>query len=242
MKEIWKKKKIFVITIALIVGIIGTAATFAIITATAGTVTNTFQAAKVATEIEEEFEGGIRAGSTVKKNPSVKNTGISDVFVRVRITVSPEQTEVTLLNGTWNGTAFSEKGKAADSIATESTLYDPDGDGTGWYQGTDGWFYYNSPVAPGQNTDNLFDAVKLGDVTKNFDITVYQEAVFAGSYEARRSSGTSGFEGIFCRSNQISQKGAKENDKENLQCIINGGISRTACDRRLSVCPENAWI
>ena len=107
MKEIWKKKKIFVITIALMVGIIGTAATFAIITATAGTVTNTFQAAKVATEIEEEFEGKIKAGSTVKKNPSVKNTGISDVFVRARITVSPEQTEVTLLNGTWNGTAFS---------------------------------------------------------------------------------------------------------------------------------------
>ena len=84
MKEIWKKKKIFVITIALMVGIIGTAATFAIITATAGTVTNTFQAAKVATEIEEEFEGRIKAGSTVKKNPSVKNTGISDAFVRVR--------------------------------------------------------------------------------------------------------------------------------------------------------------
>jgi alternate signal-mediated exported protein len=180
MKEIWKKKKIFVITIALIVGIIGTAATFAIITATAGTVTNTFQVAKVATEIEEEFEGGIRAGSTVKKNPSVKNTGISDVFVRVRITVSPEQTEVMLLNGT----AFSEKGKAVDGIATERTLYDPDSNGIGWYQGTDGWFYYNSPVAPGQNTENLFDAVKLGDVTKNFDITVYQEAVFAGSYEA----------------------------------------------------------
>ena len=88
MKEIWKKKKIFVITIALMVGIIGTAATFAIITATAGTVTNTFQAAKVATEIEEEFEGKIKAGSTVKKNPSVKNTGISDAFVRVRITIS----------------------------------------------------------------------------------------------------------------------------------------------------------
>ena len=93
MKEIWKKKKIFVITIALMVGIIGTAATFAIITATAGMVTNTFQAAKVATEIEEEFEGGIRAGSTVKKNPSVKNTGISDAFVRVRITISPDRSD-----------------------------------------------------------------------------------------------------------------------------------------------------
>lgn len=67
-----EKEKIFVITIALMVGIIGTVATFAIITATAGTVTNTFQAAKVATEIEEEFEGKIKAGSTVKKNPSVK--------------------------------------------------------------------------------------------------------------------------------------------------------------------------
>ena len=121
----------------------------------------------------------------MKKNPSVKNTGISDVFVRARITVSPEQTEVMLLNGTWNGTAFSENGKAVDGIATERTLYDPDSNGTGWYQGTDGWFYYNSPVAPGQNTDNLFDAVKIGNVTKNFDITVYQEAVFAGSYEAK---------------------------------------------------------
>ena len=141
MKEIWKKKKIFVITIALMVGIIGTAATFAIITATAGTVTNTFQAAKVATEIEEEFEGKIKAGSTVKKNP--------------------------------------------------------DGDGTGWYQGTDGWFYYNSPVAPGQNTDNLFDAVKIGNVTKNFDITVYQEAVFAGSYEAGDKVGLPVLKGFF---------------------------------------------
>lgn len=107
------------------------------------------------------------------------------MFVRARITVSPEQTEVMLLNGTWNGTAFSEKGKAVDGIATERTLYDPDSNGTGWYQGTDGWFYYNSPVAPGQSTDNLFDAVKIGNVTKNFDITVYQEAVFAGSYEAK---------------------------------------------------------
>ena len=60
------------ITIALMVGIIGTAATFAIITATAGTVTNTFQAAKVATEIEEEFEGKIKAGSTVKKESECK--------------------------------------------------------------------------------------------------------------------------------------------------------------------------
>ena len=45
MKEIWKRK-IFVITIALMVGIIEQQRTFAIITATAGTVTNTFQAAK----------------------------------------------------------------------------------------------------------------------------------------------------------------------------------------------------
>ena len=86
MKEIWKKKKIFVITIALMVGIIGTAATFAIITATAGTVTNTFQAAKVATEIEEEFEGKIKAGSTVKKIPSVKNQQPWQITMQTELT------------------------------------------------------------------------------------------------------------------------------------------------------------
>ena len=84
-----------------------------------------------------------------------------------------------------------------DGIATERTLYDPDSNGIGWYQGTDGWFYYNSPVAPGQNTENLFDAVKLGDVTKNFDITVYQEAVFAGSYEAGDKVGLPVLKGFF---------------------------------------------
>lgn len=184
MKEIWKKKKIFVITIALIVGIIGTSTTFAIVTATAGTVTNTFRAAGVTTEIQEELDGDVKSGSTIKKNPSVQNTGISDAFIRARITVSPQQTDVTLLSGAWKDSVFTEKGAAADRIATETTLYDPDGDGIGWYQGADGWYYYNSPIAPGQNTGTLFDAVKIGEVTKNFDITVYQEAVFAENYHA----------------------------------------------------------
>ena len=109
---------------------------------------------------------------------------ISDAFIRARITVSPQQTDVTLLSGAWKDSVFTEKGAAADRIATETTLYDPDGDGIGWYQGADGWYYYNSPIAPGQNTGTLFDAVKIGEVTKNFDITVYQEAVFAENYHA----------------------------------------------------------
>ena len=41
-----KEKNICDYKLHMMVGIIGTAATFAIITATAGTVTNTFQAAK----------------------------------------------------------------------------------------------------------------------------------------------------------------------------------------------------
>ena len=185
MKEIWEKKKLFVITIALIVGILGTASTFAIVTARTGTVTNTFKAAGVTTEIEEEFEGEIKAGSTVKKNPSIKNTGVSDAFIRARITISPEKTNVTLLSGTWNDSIFTNKGTAVYDITPETELYDPDGDGIGWYKGTDGWFYYNSPIAPENSTETLFDAVEIGsDVTKNFDITIYQEAVFAENYKA----------------------------------------------------------
>ena len=52
----------------------------------------------------------------------------------------------------------------------------------------DGFYYYHVVTAPGTDyavTETLFDAVKIGtSVTQNFDITIYQEAVFAEGYEA----------------------------------------------------------
>lgn len=182
MREILKKKKTLICAIALVIGIFGTTATFAVVKATTNTVTNTFDAGDVKTRIDEDVDPTVTKNSTVKKTPKITNVGKSDAFVRARITISPEKTDVTLLVGTWNDKKFTEKGEALEG--NENTLFDPDGDGYGWYLAGDGWYYYNTPIAKGESTDTLFDAVKVGDVDKNFDITIYQEAVYSAGYKA----------------------------------------------------------
>lgn len=182
MREILKKKKTLICAIALVIGIFGTTATFAVIKATTNTVTNTFEAGEVKTRIDEEVDPTVTKYSTVKKTPKITNEGKSDAFVRARITISPEKTNVTLLAGTWNGENFTETSKALKG--KENDLFDADDDGFGWYLAADGWYYYNTPIAKGKSTDTLFDAVKVGDVDKNFDITIYQEAVYSGGYNA----------------------------------------------------------
>ena len=54
MREILKKKKTLICAIALVIGIFGTTATFAVIKATTNTVTNTFEAGDVKTRIDED--------------------------------------------------------------------------------------------------------------------------------------------------------------------------------------------
>ena len=124
----------------------------------------------------------MKKNSTVKKTPKITNEGESDAFVRARITISPEKTDVTLLVGAWNGKNFTETSEALKG--NKNALFDADRNGYGWYLADDGWYYYNTPIAKGESTDTLFDAVKVGDVDKNFDITIYQEAVYSGGYNA----------------------------------------------------------
>lgn len=181
MREILKKKKTLICAIALVIGIFGTTATFAVIKATTNTVTNTFEAGEVKTHIDEDVDPTVK-NSTVKKTPKITNDGKSDAFVRARITISPKETDVTLLFGTWNGENFTSNGEALKG--NENALFDPNHDEYGWYLAGDGWYYYNTPIAKGKSTDTLFDAVKVGKVDKNFDITIYQEAVYSGGYNA----------------------------------------------------------
>lgn len=182
MREILKKKKTLICAIALVIGIFGTTATFAVIKATTNTVTNTFEAGDVKTRIDEEVDPTVEKNSTVKKTPKITNEGKSDAFVRARITISPEKTDVTLLAGTWNGKNFTKTSEALKG--NKNALFDADDNGYGWYLADDGWYYYNTPIAKGKSTETLFDAVKVGKVDKNFDITIYQEAVYSGGYKA----------------------------------------------------------
>lgn len=180
MGKRWKTYRIVAAATVLALGLTGTAVTFASVKAVSNAVVNSFEAGEVKTSIEEEFEGTVEKNKTVKKNLAVRNEGRSNAYIRARITVSPEKDlDVTLLHGSWVNGSFTSEGTAL--AVNAGGFYDPDGDGVGWYAGTDGWFYYSAPVEPGTVTETLFDAVKIGEVSGDFDITVYQEAVYSST-------------------------------------------------------------
>ena len=180
MKYLWKTKKVFLITVLLVVGILGTATTFALLTSATGPVINRLSIGDVNTHIEEEFEGNVAAGATVKKNPAIVNDGPSPAFIRARITISPE-TDLELLYGDWTNGTFTSAGKKLEK-SSDLNMHN-------WsYNEVDGFYYYHVVTAPDTDyevTETLFDAVKIGiSVKQNFDITIYQEAVYAEGYEA----------------------------------------------------------
>lgn len=121
-------------------------------------VQNTFTYAKVTTEIEEEFDG------SKKTNVNVKNTGDTEVYVRVKL-------------------VSYRTDKAGNHIGGETTLptFTP---GQNWVLHTDGYYYYTLPVAPNGSrmpATNLADEMTL-EVYKDADggyqsIDVVAEAI-----------------------------------------------------------------
>ena len=196
MEKRGKMYRLVAAATVLTMGLTGTAVTFASVKAVSNPVVNSFEAGEVKTSIEEDFDGPIEKNKTVKKNPAVKNEGRSNAYIRARITISPEKDlDVTLLQGTWENGQFTSQGTALGG--SQGSMYDPDGDGIGWYIAGDGWYYYSAPVEPGALTETLFDAVKIGDVGGDFDITIYQEAVYSGADEAGKTVSLQHIQSVF---------------------------------------------
>lgn len=125
------------VSILLVFGI-AVSGTIAFITMQTDRKTNTFDPAQVSCDVMEEFNG------TVKSNVAVKNTGNTDAYIRAAVNI------------TWM--------KGADASDQTVTARTPqkgiDYDitylfNTGWIEGTDGYWYYQSPVVSGANTGTL---------------------------------------------------------------------------------------
>lgn len=105
--------------------------TVAYLIAQTDAVENTFEYAKVSCEVKEDFNGG-----NTKKNVQITNTGSTNAYIRATYVVN------------W----LDSNGNIAASVP-EGYRYDltenPDGK---WTKGTDGYFYYLSPVAPDAST------------------------------------------------------------------------------------------
>lgn len=120
-----KKLTILFLSLALIM-MAAAAGTYALLTATTSPIENQFRPSDVACQVNENFTG------TEKSNITVENTGSADEFVRVDL--------VTY--------RVNDKGQRIGGTATIPALTL----GNDWFKGTDGFYYYKKPVAPGETT------------------------------------------------------------------------------------------
>lgn len=114
--------------IMLIGAVVGS--TVAYLITNTGAVENKFAYASVSCEVKEDFD------KSTKKNVKITNTGSTDAYIRATYVVN------------W----LDSTGAIAASVPegySYKLMENPD---SKWTKGTDGYFYYLTPVAPGAST------------------------------------------------------------------------------------------
>ena len=120
---------VLLIAIILLLGA-AVGSTVAFLTDQTAPVENSFEYAKVSCEVTENFT------NNKKDNVQVKNTGTTDAYIRATYVVN-------WLDAQGNIAASDPEGYEYKLIETT--------DGK-WVKGSDGYFYYTSPIAPGDST------------------------------------------------------------------------------------------
>ena len=100
---------------------------------------NTFTYGKVFCDIEETFNG------TTKKNVYVTNTGNVNAYIRATYVIN------------W----LDKDGNIAASVPSDYTYTLEFAENVKWVKGSDGYYYYTSPVEPGKKTDSLLDCTVI---------------------------------------------------------------------------------
>lgn len=151
MNILKSKKIIFALALGVAIMVTSTVGTLAYLKSNSGTVVNTFTVGSVETEIDENVD----PNQNLKK-VRVVNTGKNDCLVRMRVVISPENSEIKIND--YNSSEFTNKG--------------------------DFWYYNGVLKAPTSDayyaTPYLFTNYTIpAEFKDNFTITVYQEAVQA---------------------------------------------------------------
>ena len=119
---------------------------------------NDFSIGRVNSEIVEEFDPPpeVLPGSIIPKKVQIRNTGLTGSYVRVQVLFSDSQME-SLCTLDYNTASWN-------------------------CPGSDGWWYLNSPLAPGEISAPLFNLVTVSSAADPenimpFEIYVRQESV-----------------------------------------------------------------
>lgn len=168
-----KRKRI----IALLVGgilLAGTVGTLAWLSAT-GVLVNQFGIGSVTPSVQETLSGN------VKSNVKAKNTGSAPAYIRATV-------DIYWQDG--NGARLWEEPKSGTDyeIAWSDELRDASGTNLAytWIKANDGFYYWTSPVAPGEETGALITSVKELKATegRNLVVDVSTQAVQSAPDEA----------------------------------------------------------
>ena len=128
------------VSLLLVFGI-AVGGTVAFITTQTEKKTNTFSPAQVSCEVTEEFNG------TLKNNVAVKNTGNTDAYVRATV-------NITWMKNTDAGDQTVTARVPQEGVDYKITYLED----TGWIKGTDGYWYYQTPIAPDAVTSILIES------------------------------------------------------------------------------------
>lgn len=173
-----KRKRI----IALLVGVIllaGTAGTLAWLSVT-GVLVNQFGIGSVTPSVQETLSGN------VKSNVKAKNTGSAPAYIRAAVDIywQDATSGARLWKEPQAGTVYeiewSDQLRDASGAKQDST----------WLKASDGFYYWTSPVAPGEGTGALIKSVKeLSRVEgRNLVVDVSTQAVQSVPDEAVREA------------------------------------------------------
>lgn len=173
MKPLFKTKRMLTATLLALVMMVAVGATLALMASTSNSVTNTFAAAQVDTEIDEDLKDG-------NKKVTIENTGKSPVYVRARIMVSGVAESQVAIVG--SETEATDQNKVYLVMENQSQWQQADA------SAKDNYYYYLNVLEPNQRTPNLLTKVvipgealrtKLKEMGEKFSVTVYHESVLA---------------------------------------------------------------
>ena len=145
--------------------------TVAYLMAQAPSLKNTFTPVTVKCEVEESFN----PAGNVKDNVKVRNKGDIPAYIRASIVIN------------W----VSDSGSIYGGAPVLGEHYTATFGANGWFQGTDGFYYYVSPVAAGDVTANLIDIIQPVANTApegyTLSVQILASAIQAEPVEAVRS-------------------------------------------------------
>lgn len=154
-KRITNRKRRVLLLAAVAVIVFSAGGVWAYIAAQTPEIANTFQPVTVTCQVVEKFDGAL------KENASVRNTGDIPGYIRA-MTVA-----------TW----VDEDGKVLSTAPVEGVDYSVQWGNNGWLKGSDGFWYYTKPVAPGENTPALITTMTANQAPEGYQLRMQILAV-----------------------------------------------------------------